>query len=103
MSAARRQPSGGSLTLLLRPPAGPLLGLAFTARTVAATLPITLLLALADRYGYARAALVGGGHTLVLAFLVPLRGRLLDRYGHRHALPVMAAVAIKMKATSDGV
>ncbi|GHI99307.1 MFS transporter [Streptomyces olivaceus] len=98
MSAARRQPSDGSLTLLLRPPAGPLLGLAFTARTVAATLPITLLLALADRYGYARAALVGGGHTLVLAFLVPLRGRLLDRYGHRHALPVMAAVAMTLTA-----
>ncbi|MBT2411119.1 MFS transporter [Streptomyces sp. ISL-12] len=95
MSAPRLRP-GGTPALLLRPPAAPLLALAFAARTVAAVLPITLLLALADRYGYARAALVGGSHTLVLAFLVPLRGRLLDRYGHRNALPVMAVVAMTL-------
>ncbi|WP_331730290.1 MFS transporter [Streptomyces sp. NBC_01174] len=88
------------LAVLGRRPVGPLLALAFTARTTAAVLPIALLLALADRYGYARAALVGGSTTLVLALMVPLRGRLLDRAGHRHALPVMGACAMILTATA---
>ncbi|MGP3749948.1 MFS transporter [Streptomyces sp. IBSNAI001] len=88
------------LAVLGRRPVGPLLALAFTARTTAAALPIALLLALADRYGYARAALVGGSTTLVLALMVPLRGRLLDRAGHRHALPVMGACAMILTATA---
>lgn len=89
-----------ALAVLAHRPVGPLLALAFTARTTAAVLPIVLLLALADRYGYARAALVGGSTTLVLALLVPLRGRLLDRAGHRHALPVMGACAMALTATA---
>ncbi|MBL1288107.1 MFS transporter [Streptomyces sp. NPDC057067] len=89
-----------TLAVLGRRPVGPLLALAFTARTTAAALPIALLLALADRYGYARAALVGGSTTLVLALMVPLRGRLLDRAGHRHALPVMGACAMILTATA---
>ncbi|WP_327713250.1 MFS transporter (plasmid) [Streptomyces sp. NBC_00464] len=88
------------LAVLGRRPVGPLLALAFAARTTAAVLPIALLLALADRYGYGRAALVGGSTTLVLALLVPLRGRLLDRAGHRHALPVMGASAMALTATA---
>ncbi|WP_329212285.1 MFS transporter [Streptomyces sp. NBC_01708] len=88
------------LAVLGRRPVGPLLALAFTARTTAAALPIALLLALADRYGYARAALVGGSTTLVLALMVPLRGRLLDRAGHRHALPAMGACAMILTATA---
>ncbi|MGW3956836.1 MFS transporter [Streptomyces sp. NPDC004752] len=84
----------GLLKQLARPPLGVLLALAFTARTTAAVLPVTLLLALADRYGYARAGLAAGSHTLLLAFLVPLRARLLDRCPHRHALPVMGACTL---------
>lgn len=76
---------------LTRPPVRNLLTLAFLARTTAAVLPITLLLALAQSHGYARAALVSGGYTLVLAFCAPLRGRLLDRYGAHRMLTLMGA------------
>ncbi|MFB7764203.1 MFS transporter [Streptomyces xiamenensis] len=86
-------PRGTTIAALTRRPIAPLLTLAFTARIAAAALPITLLLAIADRYGYARAGLLAGTHTITLALLVPLRGRLLDRYGHRNALPLMATAA----------
>ncbi|MFJ8870829.1 MFS transporter [Streptomyces sp. NPDC102473] len=75
-----------------------LLTLAFLARTTAAVLPITLLLALAQSHGYARAALVGGGYTLVLAFCAPLRGRLLDRYGAHRMLTLMGAATALLLA-----
>lgn len=87
----RKEPTG-VLHLLLRPPVRGLLTLAFLARTTAAVLPITLLLALAQAHGYARAAAVGGGYTLVLALCAPLRGRLLDRYGAHRMLTLMGAV-----------
>ncbi|WP_043257895.1 MFS transporter [Streptomyces sp. Tu6071] len=93
-------PSGWPV--LARRPVAPLLALAFAARTTAAVLPIALLLALADRYGYARAGLVGGTTTLVLALLVPLRGRALDRFGHRHALLIMGTATMTLTATAAG-
>ncbi|MFE5512244.1 MFS transporter [Streptomyces sp. NPDC056529] len=90
-TSSPRQSSAGTLQLLARPPIRGLLALAFLARTTAAVLPITLLLALAQSHGYARAALVGGGYTFVLAFCAPLRGRLLDRYGAHRMLTLMGA------------
>lgn len=87
----RKEPTG-VLRPLLRPPVRGLLTLAFLARTTVAVLPITLLLALAQAHGYARAAAVGGGYTLVLALCAPLRGRLLDRYGAHRMLTLMGAV-----------
>ncbi|MER6523113.1 MFS transporter [Streptomyces sp. NPDC001553] len=86
----RKEPTG-VLRPLLRPPVRGLLTLAFLARTTAAVLPITLLLALAQAHGYTRAAAVGGGYTLVLALCAPLRGRLLDRYGAHRMLTLMGA------------
>ncbi|MFD9574653.1 MFS transporter [Streptomyces sp. NPDC059982] len=91
-AAGHRKEPEGALRLLARAPVRGLLALAFSARTTAAVLPITLLLALAQTHGYARAATVGGGYTLVLAFCAPLRGRLLDRYGARRVLWLMGAV-----------
>ncbi|MER5966862.1 MFS transporter [Streptomyces sp. NPDC002057] len=90
-ATAARMESAGFLKHLTRPPVRGLLALAFLARTTAAVLPITLLLALAQSHGYARAALVGGGYTFVLAFCAPLRGRLLDRYGAHLMLTLMGA------------
>ncbi|MGW9121166.1 MFS transporter [Streptomyces sp. NPDC055663] len=78
-----------ALRHLARPPVRGLLTLALLARTTAAVLPITLLLALAQSHGYAHAALVSGSYTLVLAFCAPLRGRLLDRYGAHRMLTLM--------------
>ncbi|MGW6875901.1 MFS transporter [Streptomyces xanthophaeus] len=82
----------GTLRLLARPPVRGLLALAFCARTTAAVLPITLLLALAETHGYARAAAVSGGYTFVLALCAPLRGRLLDRYGAHRMLALMGSL-----------
>ncbi|MGW9369624.1 MFS transporter [Streptomyces xanthophaeus] len=92
--AAHRHPKqpAGTLRLLARPPVRGLLTLAFCARTTAAVLPITLLLALAEAHGYARAAAVSGGYTLVLALCAPLRGRLLDRYGAHRMLALMGSL-----------
>ncbi|GGZ61681.1 MFS transporter [Streptomyces subrutilus] len=86
----RRRPAD-VLRHLARPPVRGLLTLAFLARTTAAVLPVTLLLALAESHGYARAALVGGGYTFVIALCAPLRGRLLDRYGAHRALTRLGA------------
>ncbi|MFF4323855.1 MFS transporter [Streptomyces sp. NPDC001568] len=83
----RKTPS--ALRQLTRPPVRGLLTLAFLARTTAAVLPITLLLALAQTHGYARAATVAGSYTLILALCAPLRGRLLDRYGAHRVLTLM--------------
>lgn len=86
-----RQPaqSESVLRLLARPPVRGLLTIAFLARTTAAVLPITLLLALAQSHGYTRAALVAGAYTFVIAFCAPLRGRLLDRLGAHYMLTLM--------------
>ncbi|WP_424216483.1 MFS transporter (plasmid) [Streptomyces sp. BI20] len=88
----------GALGVLARPPIRGLLALAFLARTTSAVLPLTLLLALADAHGYARAATVAGGHTLVLALCAPLRGRLLDRLGARRALTGLGAACAVLLA-----
>ncbi|MFD6280976.1 MFS transporter [Streptomyces sp. NPDC060209] len=94
----RPQKPARVLRQLARPPVRGLLTLAFLARTAAAVLPITLLLALAQSHGYARAALVGGGYTVVLAFCAPLRGRILDRYGAHRMLTVMGAATALLLA-----
>ncbi|MFE7113485.1 MFS transporter [Streptomyces sp. NPDC057575] len=88
---SRPEKPTSALRQLARPPVRGLLTLALLARTTAAVLPITLLLALAQSHGYAHAALVSGGYTLVLAFCAPLRGRLLDRYGAHRMLTLMGA------------
>ncbi|GAA1305984.1 hypothetical protein GCM10009647_025000 [Streptomyces sanglieri] len=87
----RPEKPASALRQLVRPPVRGLLTLALLARTTAAVLPITLLLALAQSHGYAHAALVSGGYTLVLAFCAPLRGPLLDRYGAHRMLTLMGA------------
>ncbi|MFF3020043.1 MFS transporter [Streptomyces sp. NPDC057939] len=87
-----------TLRLLTRPPVRGLLTLALLARTTAAVLPITLLLALAQTHGYARAATVGGGYTFVLALCAPLRGRLLDRHGVHRVLTLMGITTATLLA-----
>ncbi|MCX5387506.1 MFS transporter [Streptomyces sp. NBC_00083] len=83
-----------TLRLLTGRPVRGLLTIAFLTRTTAATLPVLLLLALADAHGYARAATVGGTYTLVLALCAPLRGRLLDRCGPRTLLAMASATTL---------
>lgn len=82
--------------VLLRPRVLNLLAIALVSRTVVAVLPITLLVSLAQPYGYAVAAVVNGTMTLVLAVLGPLRGRVLDRVGQRRALVVMGVTAMAL-------
>ncbi|MFD4767318.1 MFS transporter [Streptomyces niveus] len=86
----------GHLAHLRRRPVRGLLTIAFLARTTAAVLPITLLLSLAQSYGYGRASAVTGGYTFALALLLPLRGRLLDHYGAQRALTVMGGCAMTL-------
>ncbi|GAA1309149.1 MFS transporter [Saccharothrix xinjiangensis] len=73
-----------------------LLAIALVSRTVVAVLPITLLVSLAQPYGYGRAAVINGTMVLVLAVLGPLRGRVLDRVGQRRALVVMGIAAMTL-------
>lgn len=82
------------LAALARPRILHLLALALVTRTVVAVLPITLLVSLAQPYGYGIAAVVNGTFILVLAFVAPLRGRVLDRFGQRRALFPMGISAI---------
>ncbi|EYT65570.1 hypothetical protein H489_0106885 [Curtobacterium flaccumfaciens UCD-AKU] len=63
------------------------------ARIAAAATPLALLVALAQPYGFATAAIVDGVYTILLAVLGPFRGRLVDRFGARRALVPMAAIA----------
>ncbi|MGI5461065.1 MFS transporter [Streptomyces sp. CA-249302] len=94
------------LAVLARSSVGGLLAIAFLSRVTAAVLPITLLVGLAQTYGYGRAGIVNGSGTLVLALLVPLRGRVLDRFGHRRPLLLMAATAttlMSLAAVSVGL
>ncbi|MFJ3841842.1 MFS transporter [Streptomyces sp. NPDC090054] len=100
--ACGRRKTPSALRLLTRPPVRGLLTLAFLARTTAAVLPITLLLALAQTHGYARAATVAGGYTFVLALCAPLRGRLLDRYGAHRALTLMGITTATFLALVAG-
>ncbi|MGW0669849.1 MFS transporter [Streptomyces sp. NPDC002746] len=89
-------PPAGTRRLLTRMPVLPLLTIAFLTRVTVAALPITLLLTLAHTYGYARAGAVNGGYTLVLAFLAPLRARILDRWGTGRALVLMGATTMTL-------
>ncbi|MEU4807002.1 MFS transporter [Actinosynnema sp. NPDC023587] len=73
-----------------------LLAIALVGRTVVAVLPITLLVSLAQPYGYSIAAVVNGTMTLVLAVFGPLRGRVLDRVGQQRALLVMGVTAMTL-------
>jgi len=82
------------LATLTRPRILHLLTLALLTRTSIAVLPITLLVSLAQPYGYGIAAIVNGTYILLLAFVAPLRGRVLDRFGQRRALLPMAISAI---------
>lgn len=79
---------------LLQPRIMHLLILAFLTRTVYAVLPITLLVSLAQPYGYGTAGLVQGTYILLLAFAAPLRGRVLDRLGQRRAIVPMGLSAM---------
>ncbi|MGW8726294.1 MFS transporter [Streptomyces sp. NPDC055808] len=92
-----------TLRLLTGRPVRGLLTIAFLTRTTAATLPILLLLALADAHGYVRAATVGGTYTLVLALCAPLRGRLLDRCGPRTLLAMASATTVLLALVAAGV
>ncbi|MFE5098083.1 MFS transporter [Streptomyces sp. NPDC056638] len=91
-------PQASTRQLLTRMPVLPLLTIAFLTRVTVAALPITLLLTLAHTYGYARAGAVNGGYTLVLAFLAPLRARILDRWGTGRALVLMGATTMTLMA-----
>ncbi|GAA3463397.1 MFS transporter [Saccharothrix longispora] len=84
----------GALSTLLRPRVLHLLAIALVARTSGAVMPVTLLVSLAQPYGYGIAAVVNGVYIALLAFVAPLRGRLLDRIGQRRAIVPMAATAI---------
>ncbi|MFE3688541.1 hypothetical protein ACFXPM_35650 [Streptomyces sp. NPDC059095] len=92
-----------TLRLLTGRPVRGLLTIAFLTRTTAATLPILLLLALADAHGYARAATVGGTYTLVLALCDPLRGRLLDRCGPRTLLAMASATTLLLALVAASI
>ncbi|WP_343298711.1 MFS transporter [Streptomyces sp. SID1034] len=92
-----------TLRLLTGRPVRGLLTIAFLTRTTAATLPILLLLALADAHGYARAATVGGTYTLVLALCAPLRGRLLDRCGPRMLLAMACATTVLLALVAASI
>lgn len=65
------QADTSAVRVLTRPRVLNLLAIALVSRTVVAVLPITLLVSLAQPYGYGIAALVNG--TMVLAFLGPPR------------------------------
>jgi MFS family permease len=86
--------STSGLTVLARPRILHLLTLALVTRIAIAVLPITLLVSLAQPYGYGIAAFVNGTYILLLAFVAPLRGRVLDRFGQRRALLPMAICAV---------
>jgi MFS family permease len=88
------QADTSAVKVLTRPRVLNLLAIALVSRTVVAVLPITLLVTLAQPYGYGIAALVNGTMVLILAFLGPLRGRVLDRVGQRRALVVMGIAAM---------
>ena len=87
-----------ALATLARPRVLNLLAIALLSRTIVAVLPITLLVTLAQTYGYGIGGAVNGTYTLVLAFLGPLRGRVLDRVGQRRALAAMGAGAMTFMA-----
>lgn len=84
----------GALATLSRPRVLHLLTIALVARTASAIMPVTLLVSLAQPYGYGIAAVVNGVYLLLLSFVAPLRGRLLDRIGQRRAIVPMALTAI---------
>ncbi|MER5561231.1 MFS transporter [Streptomyces sp. NPDC002506] len=92
-----------TLRLLTGRPVRGLLTIAFLTRTTAATLPILLLLALADAHGYARAATVGGTYTLVLALCAPLRSRFLDRCGPRTLLAMTSATTLLLALVAASI
>ncbi|WP_285566692.1 MFS transporter [Streptomyces sp. RTGN2] len=96
MTPTTTPPQTSTRQLLTRMPVLPLLTIAFLTRVTVAALPITLLLTLAHTYGYARAGAVNGGYTLVLAFLAPLRARILDRWGTGRALVLMGATTMTL-------
>jgi len=71
-----------------------LLTVAFLSRVAVAASPLALLIALADVYGFAIAAVIDGVYTILLAGLSPLRARLLDLIGPRVALMAMTAASV---------
>ncbi|MBD7957906.1 MFS transporter [Microbacterium sp. Sa4CUA7] len=56
-------------------------------------MPLALLIALADQYGFLLAAIIDGVYTILLAVAAPLRGRIVDTVGARRALVPMTVLS----------